>query len=133
MVPSTACGIKTRHQRWHYTPAQRKRTIAALEGDAVLRACRTHRFAWEGCRVPLHIDNQTFMKALIKGRSYSKDLNSIISSIHNLAIKHNFVLEPVCIRSKDNEMADALSRHQMQRCNRLERAHSNSLLAASLH
>ena len=73
------------------------------------------------------------MKALLKGRSYSKELNTIIGSIHNLAIKHNFVLAPVYIRSKDNEMADALSRHQMQRFHRLERAHSNSLLAASLH
>lgn len=97
-------------RHWRHCKQLRTKGIAYLEGWAVLQACRDMGHTWTNQRVPLFIDNQSFLGALRKRRSPVHNLNSLITQIHSLAIQHNFVLDPVWISTADNYLADALSR-----------------------
>ena len=94
---------------WEYKSAERRRGIAYLEGDAVVRAIQDIGPSLKGKRVRLFIDNSSFCYALKKGRS-SSDLNELIQELFVLGAKYDCVFVPQWLASKANHLADAASR-----------------------
>ena len=65
--------------------------------------------------MPLHIDNTTVTACLNKHRSNNKvkHTNQIVMEVYSIAFEWDIVFEIHWIASKDNVLADALSRGDM--------------------
>ena len=100
---------------WEYSPAQRRQHIHVLEADAVLRAARALAPRWHKKKVPFYIDNSSFQLSFKKGRSKSRELNTVLRELFWISCKYNCVFVPRWISTHDNILADALSRGQLQR------------------
>ena len=93
----------------------RRRHIHWLEGDAVLRAARALAPRWRGKRVPIFIDNTSFQLSFKKGRSRAPELNVILRELFLISTRFDCVFVPKWISTRDNTLADALSRAQLER------------------
>ena len=70
---------------------------------------------WYKKRVPIYIDNSSFQLSFKKGRSRSADLNKVLRELFWISCKYNCLFDPRWISTHQNGLADALSRHQLQR------------------
>ena len=98
-----------------YGSKTRRKPIDELEGDVVRRAAKTIGHQWQGCRVPIYIDNQSFQLSFQKGWSRAKRLTSILRDLHSLSVLYDCVFVPNGISTHDNIGADALSRQDFDR------------------
>jgi hypothetical protein len=103
---------------WHnykHTRRQRKACIAYLELYAVMVALWRHADAWRGCVVPLCCDNQTVVAVLQKGVSNSPRINALLKDVLELCLRNDITIAPYWLDTHANSLADALSRHDLQR------------------
>jgi hypothetical protein len=98
------------HTAWRYGRRTSRRMIAWLEMDAVRRAVGDLAAGWAGCQVRLFVDNRTAVGALRKGWSRSAQLQELLLDIGMMAAVHDFEWEVHWLPSKENVLADALSR-----------------------
>ena len=89
----------------------RDKDIQFKEALAVLHACNLWSHDWSGCRVTFRIDNEAVFWALRTGRIRSPSTQSIIRQIFTSAASRHFSFAPHWIGTKENFVADALSRH----------------------
>ena len=106
-------GSYLEYSRWSHDKVLRRRHINYLEGWAVLKALQRFGPQWQGCDVPLYIDNLVFHDILRKKRSPSTDLNDLMIPILNLCKQYDCRLVPFYISTDSNILADALSRHRL--------------------
>ena len=78
-----------------YGSSMRHKHIDELEGDAVRRAVAARAHTWQGCRVPVFIDNSAFQLSLKKGWSRAARLTRIIKDLYSMSAPHDFILVPV--------------------------------------
>ena len=97
---------------WTYGASAARKPIDFLEGDTVLQACRDRGALWRGCLVPFGIDNQSFERSALKGRSVAPRLNTLLKELFVCQIRDGFILAPWWISSEDNFLADHLSRNR---------------------
>jgi hypothetical protein len=122
---SAGWGFASRHafQAGSFSCSQRKACIAYLELYAVWEAVLAHEQIWAGHRVPFYIDNTVVVSWVTYGRVRSADTHSglraradaLLLDIHARAMFYGFELDPRYITSAENEVADALSRHDYVR------------------
>ena len=74
---------------------------------------------WERKRIVFHCDNLATVFILNKGRSKSDDIMKLMRRLTLVAAKHSFLFTAVHLRSKQNRVADSLSRFQLQEFRRL--------------
>ena len=98
-----------------YGSKTRRKPIDELEGDVVRRAAQAIGHQWRGCRVPIHIDNQSFQLSFKKGWSRARRLTAILRDLHVLSVRYDCVFAPKWISTHDNIGADALSRQDFDR------------------
>ena len=108
------CGA---YNYWTYGSSTSRQPIDYLEGDAVLRAAQELGHSWHRKVVPVYIDNSAFERSLHKGRSKAPRLNVILRQLVVLSVKHECIFETHWLASKDNVLADALSRGDLSRFN----------------
>ena len=84
--------------------------MTLLEMWAVLMALKEWAPAIVGCSVQLHVDNVSVEFALKKGRSFSPRVNAVLRDVLLLCLQNDICLYPVHVQSKDNIVADGLSR-----------------------
>ena len=106
------CGA---YNYWTYGSSTSRQPIDYLEGDAVLRAAQELGHSWHRKVVPVYIDNSAFERSLHKGRSKAPRLNIILRQLFVLSVKHECIFETHWLASKDNVLADALSRGDLSR------------------
>ena len=97
---------------WEYGSSLKRRPIAYLEGDAVVRAVENLKDKLRGKRVRIFCDNQSFTFSLRKGRSKADALNSLVRSLFELSSELQCIFEPHWISTHCNVMADYLSRNR---------------------
>ena len=97
---------------FRYGTSAARKPIDYLEGDVVVRACRSRGAAWRGLQIPFGIDNMAFQKSSAKGRSKAPRLNSLLRELFVLQIEHNFILCPYWLSTHENTLADDLSRNR---------------------
>ena len=101
------CG---RFDFWQYGTSARRLLIDQLEGDAVLVAAQDLRHLWAGKIVRLHIDNRAFQLSAAKGWSKAVRMLRQLKTLFHMAVEVGCVLEFLWISTKDNVLADHLSR-----------------------
>ncbi|CAF4669767.1 unnamed protein product, partial [Rotaria sp. Silwood2] len=74
---------------------------------------------WKRKRICLLCDNQATVNIFNKGRSKSSLIMAFTRRLTLLAIQHQFLLRAVYISTHDNNLADALSRLQINRFRQL--------------
>ena len=90
--------------------------IDILELLALLYGVQAHAESWRGCIVPLYCDNEAVVGWVKRGRAKAATLerrliaNSILRELFALSLQYDFLFELTWLASKENEMADALSR-----------------------
>jgi len=129
-LPMAGWGYASRHhfRAGLFQDDLRQEDIMILELAAVLYAVVDHSRIWSGHRVPLYCDNQVVCGWLHKGRARGEPdrralANSMLLEIFALGLQYDFILEIHWIKSEDNIMADALSRHDYPRFMSAYRTH----------
>lgn len=74
---------------------------------------------WSEKRILFHCDNTATVCIINKGRSKSKDIMQLMRRLTWCMFQHNFVLHAVHVPGKENNIADSLSRQQMERFKQL--------------
>jgi hypothetical protein len=121
---------KSHFQGGVFTSYLSRKPICLLELLAVLYAVRSHAKLWTGQVVPFYIDNTVAIGWLTRTRSASgspslrREADAALLEIFSLALQYGFIIEPIWIASKDNEMADALSRAEFARFVRAYTTHN---------
>ena len=95
---------------WIYGTAARKKPIDFLEGDTVIHCVETQGQTWARRWIPFGVDNQSFMKSAVKGRSRAERLNLLLKRLFVLQVRFDCLLRFFWLSSEDNELADDLSR-----------------------
>ncbi|XP_033744320.1 uncharacterized protein LOC117330207 [Pecten maximus] len=90
-------------------------SIAFMELYPIVLACMIWGHKWSGLRIRLHCDNQATVDIIRKGRSKCAYIMPFMRRLTWCTFIHNFVLTAVHIPGKQNNIADALSRFQMDR------------------
>ena len=103
------------HHYSRHTRKQRKAPIAYLELYAVYIALLREGSRWRGAIVPVLCDNQTIVQVLKKGRSSSANINDLLRKVLLHCLHLDIVLDVYWISTHDNEIADALSRFQLEK------------------
>ena len=92
-------------------------TIMDAEGVALVAMleliCRLRPSAITGTRFIFLCDNDPFVETVKNGRSPLPQLAYLLDILHDLQCQYSFDLQPIYIKSKANEIADALSRGDM--------------------
>ena len=81
-----------------------------LEMVVAWYAIERWKYDWQGLEVPLYTDNEGVEYILQKGRTNSTEIMRLMRLITKLCIKHDIRLIPIRITTKDNTIADCLSR-----------------------
>ena len=102
-----------RYAHWTHDKSLRRHHINYLEGWAVLKALQRLGPNYIGCDVPLYLDNLVFHDCLVKKRSPSDALNSLLKPIMQLCRQYNCRLVPFYISTESNILADCLSRQRL--------------------
>ena len=74
---------------------------------------------WSRKKIVFHCDNQATIGVLRKGASKSRDVMKLARKLTIIAATHSFSFQGEYIRSEHNNIADALSRLQMDRFRKL--------------
>jgi hypothetical protein len=106
--------------RWWVNERRIRRGSSTLqEVQAVWQMCADLFPGVRGCTVPLFCDNQAVVEAIRARRAHSLVVNDFVHGIIALCSMHDVQLEVRYIRSKQNVLADALTRGDWRRfyCN----------------
>lgn len=103
----SACG---RYGFWRYGTSAARKLIDEIEGDTFDGAIEEMAGHYRRCMVPCRIDNSSFQRSQVKGRSRAPRLNDLMKKLFVRQIRGEFVLSSTWISSEDNELADDLSR-----------------------
>ena len=95
---------------WVYGSSAKRKCIDYLEGETMVRACVAEGPAWRGKQIPFGLDNSSMELSIEAGRSRAPRLNDLLRALFVLQIKHGFVLLPYWLGTKENYLADYLSR-----------------------
>ena len=82
---------------------------------AVLAASNRWAHNWRNFSIILITDNSTVQTALSTGKSNSKGIMTLLRKLFWILTEFNFEYMSVYIKSKDNALADALSRINSRR------------------
>ena len=97
-----------------YGSSAQRKPIDYLEGDTALRCCVHRGPNWGNMLIPAGIDNKCVERSADNGRSRAPRINDLMRGFFVVQIKHSFILQPYWISSKDNYLADDLSRDREQ-------------------
>ena len=103
----SACG---RYGWFKYGTSAARHCIDFLEGDTFSVCFDRMGECWRQKIVPVRIDNQAFLGSLQKGRSKVERLNVLVREAFANCLRFQCILQPTWISSKDNWLADLLSR-----------------------
>ena len=88
--------------------------IDFLEGATVVAAAKTLGYLWKRCIVTFWIDNSAFQLSGAKGQSRADRLNKLLVQLLELQIRYDCIFRYQWISTKDNYLADHLSRGRVQ-------------------
>ena len=97
---------------WVYGSRASQNCIDFLEGDTTVEALRRMGNAWRGKWVPFGIDNQAFEGSARKSWSKAGRLNTLLKEIFMLQIEFNCIVRFFWLGTKENFLADFLSRQR---------------------
>ena len=112
--------------RWHlrffkYGTSAARKPIDYLEGDVVVRACKSEGHKWHMQLVDFGVDNMAFERSAETGRSRAPRLNELCKALFYLQVKHAFILQMFWLSTHDNFLADHLSRDRHEEFLRFRR------------
>ena len=93
-----------------YGTSAARKPIDYLEGDVVVRACKSEGHKWHMQLVDFGVDNMAFERSAEKGRSRAPRLNELCKALFYLQVRHTFILQMFWLSTHDNFLADHLSR-----------------------
>lgn len=93
-------------------------SMAFLELFPIVVAADLWGHRWNSKRILLHCDNQAVVNILQKGRSRKPRINKLMRHLTLSAAQNNYLIIPRYIPTKENVIADALSRFNFQRFRR---------------
>lgn len=102
-----------------WTDQHLQQSIQWKELFAILAATATWGHQWTGKKILFHCDNQAVVKAWHSKAPKNHKLATLFRKLFFLAAKNNFHICLKHIPGLNNEIADALSRNQMQRFRKL--------------
>ena len=102
-------------------------SMAFLELFPIVVAIHLWGHKWSGKRILLHCDNQATVAIIRKGRSRVREINVLMRKLTLCTAKFNCLLLAEYIPTKENVIADALSRFQMSRFTQLAPAEADSV------
>jgi len=94
---------------------QQEYSIQWKELYAIVAAAQTWGHLWSRKRILFHCDNQAVTEIWRTGTSRSPELMHLVRSLYFIAANNNFTLLITHIQGSHNNIADALSRLQMER------------------
>ena len=101
------CGV---YDWWIYGSRAAKRPIDYLEGDTTVEAIRRMGNAWRGRWVPFGIDNQAYEGAASRTWSKAGRINDLLKEVFMLQIEFGCLIRYFWLGTKENFLADHLSR-----------------------
>ena len=105
------------HGSWR--PSQESQSIQFKELYAIVVACSTWASAWQRLRIQFQCDNSAVVDCIRSGTCRSADVMSLIRALYSLCVKYNFLVSAIHIPGVSNQIADSLSRGQLQMFRRL--------------
>ena len=110
-------GSKWFHGHWehHQQLSQPDMSIAWQELFALVVACHLWGSDFANKRILLFCDNESVVSIVNSKRSHVPRVMDLLRHLTLLTLEHNFYLKVRHIEGKQNEIADALSRFQMDR------------------
>lgn len=107
--------------RWLPTQQLGQTGISILwqELFAINIACHLWGPLWVSKRIEFYCDNQDVVEVINSKRSKIPRVMDLVRDLTLCTLQHNFYFRAVHIPGKNNEIADALSRFQMERFHRL--------------
>ena len=100
------------HGTW--SPAHQDQDITYKELYAIVTACCTWGTYWTRQRILFHCDNEAVVACLASGTSRSPNVMSLLRSLFFVCSKNHFVVSAIHIPGNSNNIADALSRCNLQ-------------------
>ena len=103
--------------RWIYgqwADSQRDESIEFKELYAILLACSTWGHMWSRRRIRLHCDNMSVVACLANGTSKAPRVMSLIRSLFLVCATSSFTITACHVPGHCNEIADSLSRSNLQ-------------------
>ena len=104
---ASRCG---RYDWWQYGTAAASKLIDFLEGDTVVHCLERMGPFWHRKWVPFGIDNSAFEGAARRGRSSADRLNTLLKRLFVRQVQYQCILRPFWLGTKENFLADHLSR-----------------------
>ncbi|XP_006818048.1 uncharacterized protein LOC100369622 [Saccoglossus kowalevskii] len=94
-----------------------KLSMALLDLYPIVIAAMLWGRHWSQQRIRFNCDNQTTVHVLRKGRasSHCHSINALLRRLTLTAMKHNFIVLAQFVPGRQNSIADALSRFQLQK------------------
>ena len=90
-------------------------SMALFELYPIAKAIAVLGKTWSKKRILFHCDNLATVAIIIKGRSSILIIMSLMRRITWTAATHNFTVHDEHVRGVDNDIADSISRFQMNR------------------
>ena len=87
--------------------------IVVKELLPIVLACATWGTSWSGGLVHCYCDNQAVVASLRSRTSQNKHCQHMLRALAFIEARHDLILQPYYITTKDNFLADALSRNQL--------------------
>ena len=103
-------GICNTYHYWRYGGRASRKTIMIHEGDASLKCASDNGYLWRGLMVDFGVDNSSFKGAAAKGYSKCWEATVICKQWFVIMLRHCFLVRWFWLSSKDNLLADHLSR-----------------------
>ena len=88
--------------------------MALLELFPFVVAAELWGRTWSGERILLHCDNKATVSILQRGRSSKMTINKLMRRLTTCSAHNNFLISAQYIETKENTIADALSRFDLQ-------------------
>ena len=86
---------------------------------AIVVAADTFGKHWTGKRIMFHCDNMCIVEVIKSGTCRSAQIMDLIRKLFFICAKHDFEVSMCYVNTKDNDIADSLSRLQLDRFKRL--------------
>ena len=90
-------------------------SMALFELYPIVMACALWGHEWQRKRILFHCDNMATVDIISKGRSKVKSIMKLMRKLTFLAALNNYVIHAKHIEGIRNNIADSISRYQMQR------------------
>ena len=105
---------------WHvYCKRATRQPIDFLEGDTVVHAVERRGSSWYRKWVPFGVDNDSFQKSARKGWSRAERLTLLLKRLFVLQLRFQCILKFFWLGTKENFLADDLSRGRIEQFLRL--------------